>query len=62
MYSTDLPSTYLPIWLSVKIPLIIILGLIILPFTEKKFSIERKYQLFWHNFNNGYFNTFNFDY
>ena len=36
MYSKNLPSTYLPIWFSVKIPLIIILGLFLIPFSEKK--------------------------
>ena len=37
MYSKDLPSTYIPIWMAVKIPIIIILGILLLPFTEKEF-------------------------
>ncbi len=46
MYSINLPSTYLPIWLAVKIPLIIILGLIILPFTEKKIFNKKKISIY----------------
>ena len=36
MYSKDLPSTYLPIWFLVKIPLLIIVGILLIPFSEKK--------------------------
>ena len=37
MYSQNLPITYLIIWLAVKIPLLIIVGLFLLPITEKRF-------------------------
>ena len=36
MYSSKLAPTYIPIWFSVKLPLIILIGLFLLPFTEKK--------------------------
>ena len=36
MYATDLPPTYLLIWFLVKLPVLVILGIILLPFTEKK--------------------------
>jgi hypothetical protein len=36
MYATDLPSTYLLIWFLVKLPALVILGIILLPFAEKK--------------------------
>ena len=36
MYSTNLPSTYMLIWFSVKLPIIIIIGIFLVPFTEKK--------------------------
>ena len=42
MYAKDLPSTYLPIWFAVKIPFIIWLGILALPFTEKKLFIAKK--------------------
>lgn len=43
MYSKNLPSTYLFLWFAVKIPLFILIGLITIPFTEKKiFQNERK--------------------
>ena len=35
MYSQNLPVTYLIIWFSVKIPLLIMIGLFLLPITEK---------------------------
>ena len=35
MYSQNLPVTYLIIWFSVKIPLLIMVGLFLLPITEK---------------------------
>ena len=35
MYSQNLPITYLIIWFSVKIPLLIMIGLFLLPITEK---------------------------
>ena len=36
MYSQNLPITYLILWLAVKIPLLIIVGFVLLPITEKK--------------------------
>ena len=36
MRAKDLPATYIPIWLSVKLPFIILLGVILIPFTERK--------------------------
>ncbi len=36
MYATNLPPTYLFLWLSVKLPVMIIIGLFLLPFSEKK--------------------------
>ena len=42
MYSKDLPPTYLPIWLSVKLPAIILIGLIFIPFSEKKMFSNKK--------------------
>jgi len=41
----DLPSTYMLIWLSVKLPLIIILGILLIPFTEKNIFKEKKNSL-----------------
>ena len=46
MYAKDLPPTYIPIWLSVKLPLIIILGIFLIPFTEKKIFIDNKKNIF----------------
>jgi hypothetical protein len=46
MYAKDLPPTYIPIWLSVKLPLLIILGILLLPFTEKKIFINSKNNIF----------------
>ena len=40
MRAKDLPSTYMLIWLSVKLPIIIMLGIILIPFTEKIFKIK----------------------
>ncbi len=43
MYSTNLPSTYMLIWFSVKLPLIIIIGICLIPFTEKRiFNSSKK--------------------
>jgi len=36
MFSKSLNSTYIPIWMLVKLPIIVLLGLFLLPFTEKK--------------------------
>ncbi len=46
MYSKDLPSTYLLIWFLVKIPLVILLGILILPLTEKKIFNDKKKGIF----------------
>ena len=47
MYAKNLPSTYLLIWLVVKLPLIILIGLFLIPFCEKKiFTNDRKSILF----------------
>jgi hypothetical protein len=49
MYAKDLPSTYLPIWFAVKIPFFIWLGILVLPFTEKKIFFEKKKSIFFGN-------------
>ena len=41
MFSKNLDSAYIPIWLSVKLPLLILIGLILLPFTEKKIFVNK---------------------
>ena len=46
MYSQNLPSTYIPIWLSVKLPLIILIGLFFIPFTEKKIFENKQNNIF----------------
>ena len=46
MYAKNLPPTYIPIWLSVKLPFIILLGIFLLPFTEKKIFIDNKKNIF----------------
>ena len=46
MYAKDLPSTYVPIWLLVKIPIIILIGIILIPFTEKKIFNNKKISIF----------------
>ena len=46
MHPKNLPPTYIPIWLSVKLPLIIIFGILLLPFTEKKIFINTKKNIF----------------
>ncbi len=46
MYAKDLPPTYIPIWLSVKLPFLILLGICLLPFTEKKIFINNKQNIF----------------
>ena len=46
MYAKDLPPTYIPIWLSVKLPLIILIGILLLPFTEKKIFIDERKKVF----------------
>lgn len=49
MYSKNLPSTYLPIWFSVKLPLICLLGLILIPFSDKKIFNDKKNSVFFGN-------------
>ena len=46
MYAKDLPSTYLLIWLAVKMPLFIILGIILIPVVEKKIFSDKKKGIF----------------
>ena len=46
MYSNDLPSTYLPIWFFVKIPLLIIIGIFLIPFSEKSIFKQKKRSVF----------------
>ena len=47
MYAQNLPSTYLLIWFVVKLPLIILMGLLLIPFCEKKiFTNDKKSILF----------------
>ncbi len=46
MKAKDLPSTYLLIWLSVKLPLIILIGLLLVPFTEKSIFINNEKNIF----------------
>ena len=46
MYSKNLPVTYLIIWLVVKLPLLILIGLVIVPFAEKKIFNEKKKSIF----------------
>ena len=41
MFSKNLEPAYIPIWLSVKLPVIILIGLILLPLTEKKIFINK---------------------
>ncbi len=36
MKAQDLPSSYIPIWLFFKLPILILIGIAIFPFTEKK--------------------------
>ncbi len=42
MKAQNLPSSYLPIWLFFKIPILIILGLISFPFVEKRIFSNKK--------------------
>ena len=46
MYAKDLPPTYIPIWLSVKLPFVILLGVLLLPLTEKKIFTNNKNNIF----------------
>ena len=47
MYSKNLPVTYLPIWFLVKVPLIILIGLITIPFVENKIFINKKKSIYY---------------
>ena len=42
MAAKNLPVTYIPIWFSVKLPLLIIIGIFLIPFVEKKIFIDKK--------------------
>ena len=46
MYAKNLPSTYILIWLVVKIPLIIFLGIILIPIVERKIFLDKKKGIF----------------
>ena len=46
MHPKNLPSTYIPIWLSVKLPLFVIIGIFLIPFTEKRIFINPKKNIF----------------
>lgn len=42
MYATDLPSTYLLIWFLVKLPALVIFGVLLVPLTEKKIFNDKE--------------------
>ena len=46
MQSKNLDPTYVPIWLLVKLPLIILIGVLLIPFTEKKIFISKRNNLY----------------
>ena len=46
MHPKNLPPTYIPIWLSVKLPFFIILGIFLIPFTERKIFINTQKNIF----------------
>jgi len=46
MYAKDLPPTYIPIWITVKLPLLILIGIFLIPFTEKKIFVDNKKIIF----------------
>ena len=46
MFSNNLDPIYIPIWLSVKLPIVILAGLLILPFSEKKIFINKINNIF----------------
>ena len=41
MFANNLDPIYIPIWLSVKLPLVILIGIALLPITEKKIFTEK---------------------
>ena len=46
MFSNNLDPTYIPLWILVKLPLIILIGLLLLPLTEKKIFINETSNIF----------------
>ena len=42
MYAGNLPVTYLVIWFAVKLPLLVLIGLILVPFVERKIFNDKK--------------------
>ena len=46
MDARKLDPTYIPIWLSVKLPLLVLIGILLLPFSEKKIFINKKNNVF----------------
>ena len=42
MYSNNLPVTYIPLWLAVKVPLLVLIGILIIPLSEKKIFTDKK--------------------
>ena len=46
MHPKNLPSTYIPIWLMVKLPFFIIFGIFLLPIVEKKIFIDTRKNIF----------------
>ena len=46
MYSKDLPSTYLLIWFTVKLPVLIIIGILIKPFFKKKIFKDKERSIY----------------
>ena len=46
MKAQNLPSTYIPIWLFFKLPILILFGLLIFPFVEKKIFLDRTNTIF----------------
>ena len=47
MYSKNLPATYLLIWFMVKFPLIILIGLFLIPFVENKIFRDKKKSIYY---------------
>lgn len=46
MFSNNLDPTYIPIWILVKLPLIILIGLLLLPITERKIFTNERNNIF----------------
>ena len=49
MYAQNLPSTYLPLWFAVKIPILVLAGVFVLPIVEKKIFDNKKKSIFFGN-------------